>query len=206
MSKKLQIHPRIKKPLGLFLIVMVLAITVIAVSDSYVNHAYDGRQSENKAMRIWKNKIDGSRESNKIIDQYETHYLNLVKNHIVGEENRLNWLETIQTTANAKGLLSVKYNVGSQRLVEDRTKQHSAQGLKIYRSDMTLDMKMAHEADLFSMLNTLQEKAQGLFTVNKCIIENVAKTTDSSSINIHAYCELSWYTFKAAEIVEKKSK
>ncbi|MDT8452259.1 MAG: hypothetical protein RQ936_05880 [Gammaproteobacteria bacterium] len=192
MNKKSYIHPLIKKPLMLFMAVIIVAITLVAASDRYIKHAYEGRQSENRAMRLWKNKIDGSRESNRIIDQYETDYLALVKNNIIGEENRLNWLETIQETANAKGLLSVKYNVSSQRLVEDKTGQHSMQGLKIYRSQMTLDMEMAHEGDLFSMLNTLHKKAQGLFTVDKCVIESTGK-------RIHAYCDLSWYSFKLAE-------
>lgn len=199
MDKYISIHPLIKKSLILFLIVTVFAVTMITASEAYVNYAYEDRQTQNKAMRVWKNKIDESRESNALIDEYETQYLSLVKNNIVGEENRLNWLETIQETANAKGLLSVKYNVSSQRLVEDKQGRHSAQGLEIYRSQMTLDMKMAHEGDLFSMLNTLHEKAQGLFTVDKCVIENTGTKTKNSNESIHAYCDLSWYSFKAAE-------
>ncbi|MCK4703946.1 MAG: hypothetical protein KAT90_00570, partial [Gammaproteobacteria bacterium] len=166
MSRKIHIHQLIKQPLILFVVVAIFSIIIVSVSDYYLNHASDGRDSANRAMRIWKNKIDGSRESNKIIDEYENRYLDLVKKNIIGEEDRLNWLETIQATANAKGMSSVKYNVRSQKLVEDKKGQHRAQGLKVYRSEMTLDMKMSHEGDLFTMLNTLEGKAQGLFTVD----------------------------------------
>ncbi|MCK5002495.1 MAG: hypothetical protein KAS57_05695 [Gammaproteobacteria bacterium] len=196
MNKKIKIHPLIKKPLILFLIVVVFSGMILTISDSYLGRAYDGRESEKRAMKIWKNKIDGSRENNKIIDEYERRYLTLVKNNIVGEENRLNWLETIQATANARNMPSVKYNLSSQNLVEDKTGQHQAKGLKVFRSAMTLDMKMAHEGDLFSMLNTLTEKAQGLYTVEKCHIESLGKLSAKSSENMHAYCELSWYTLK----------
>ncbi|MDH5611341.1 MAG: hypothetical protein OEY66_02635 [Gammaproteobacteria bacterium] len=199
MNKKLYIHPQIRKPLILFVLVTIFSTIIIAVSDFYLNNAFDSRESANRAMRLWKNKIDGSRESNRIINEYEKRYLDLVKNNIVGEENRLNWLETIQATANIKGMSSVKYNVSSQRLVEDKTGQHAAQGLKVYRSDMTLDMKMAHEGDLFEMLNTLENKAQGLFIVDKCNIENYGAPSKSGSENMHAYCELAWYTFKSAD-------
>lgn len=199
MDKYMSIHPLIKKSLILFVIVTIFAVTMITASGAYVNYVNEDRQAQNKAMRVWKNKIDESRESNTLIDEYETQYLSLVKNNIVGEESRLNWLETIQETANAKGLLSVKYNVSSQRPVEDKQGLHSTQGLEIYRSLMTLDMKMAHEGDLFSMLNTLHEKAQGLFTVDKCVIENTGTKTKNSNEGIHAYCDLSWYSFKSAE-------
>lgn len=204
MNKKVRIHPLIKMPLILFVIVMILSVVIIAVSDFYLDHASQGRDSANRAMRIWKNKIDGSRESNKIIDEYENRYLNLVKNNIVGDENRLNWLETIQATANAKGMSSVKYNVSSQALVVDKKGRHRAQGLKVYRSKMMLDLKMAHEGDLFVMLSALEDKAQGLFTVDKCNIDATVKSKNKRSENMSAHCELSWYTFKSADNKGKK--
>ena len=150
-------------------------------------------------MRIWKNKIDGSRASNRIIDEYESSYTELVKNSIVGEENRLSWFEAIQATSNARGMPSVKYNVSSQKLVEDKSGKHRQQGINVYRSKMTLDIKMSHEGDLFAMLNNLEEKAKGLFSVDRCDIEKLEPGKKAVKENMRAYCELSWYTFKSTD-------
>ena len=193
---KLNIHPLIKIPLIIFLLVMVFSIVIIAVSNSYLEHAYDARESEKRSMRIWKNKINAAKESNKVVGEYESRYKTLLKKNIVGEENRLNWLETIQATANARGLSSVKYNVTSQHLLIDKTGQHQAQGLNVYRSNMIVDMEMAHEGDLFAILNTLEDKAQGLFTVDKCNIEQNVKILKNTG-NMRAHCELGWYTIKS---------
>jgi len=199
VNKKTYIHPLIRRPLVLFTAAIIFSATIVAVSSSYKEHAYEGRESEKRAMRIWKNKIDGSRESNKIIDEYERRYLDLVKNNIVGEEDRLDWLENIQAIANSRGMSSVKYNLSSQDEVKDVTGQHSAQGLKVYRSEMTLDMKLAHEGDLFAMLNSLEERAKGLFTVDQCIIEKVNTQSAVGNEKMTARCELGWYTFRSAE-------
>lgn len=199
MSNKINIHPLIKRSLILFVAMLIFSIAIITASNSYVEHAYKDRQSEKRAMRIWKNKIDGSRESNKIIDEYEKHFLELVKNNIVGEENRLDWLENIQAIANARGMPSVKYNLSSQKMVEDKTGQHRVKGLTVYRSDMTLDMKMAHEGDLFAVLNTLEKRAKGLFVVDQCTIEKLSNPSLNSNENMAARCELGWYTFKSVE-------
>lgn len=199
MSNTLNIHPLIKRSLILFVTMLIFSTAIITASNSYVEHAYEGRQSEKRAMRIWKNKIDGSRESNKIIDQYENRYLELVKNSIVGEENRLDWLENIQAIANARGMPSVKYNLSSQKMIEDKAGQHRAKGLTVFRSDMTLDMKMAHEGDLFAILNTLEKRAKGLFVVDQCVIEKLSNPSLNSNENMAARCELGWYTFKSAE-------
>ena len=187
----------------LFSVVMVFSIITIAVSSTYLAHTYDARESEKRSMRIWKNKIDTAKASNEVMAENEKSYKSLLKNNIVGEENRLNWLETIQATANARGMSSVKYNVTSQRLLEDKTRQHKVLGLKVYRSNMIIDMKMAHEGDLFAILNSLKDKAKGLFTVDKCSIEHFEKTSKSSE-NMSAHCELGWYTIKS--VVKKVKK
>ena len=198
MLKK--IHPVIRRALAVFLTVIILSILAVTISEAFKEDAYLDQQAEKSAMRIWKNKIDGSRMSNQIIDEYENSYTSLINRHIVGEENRLSWFEVIQSTTNARGMPSVKYNIASQKLVADVSGQHAEKGLKVYRSKMTLEIKMAHEGDLFAMLNNLEKEAKGLFIVDKCDIEKLKIRSKESSENVHSFCELSWYTFKSSDI------
>lgn len=198
-----KVHPVIRSPLYVFAFALIISIVAILVSETYRDDAFDMQQSESRAMRIWKNKIDGSRESNKIIDEYEKSYTQLVKDSIVGEENRLSWFETIQATTNARGMPSVKYSVSSQDKLDDTSGAHKQMGINVYRSKMTLDIKMSHEGDLFAMLNNLDEKAKGLFSVDSCSIEQLSSERISAKESMHAYCELSWYTFTSAENMEK---
>ena len=198
-----KVHSAIRGPLYLFLFVLIVSIVAVFVSEAYRDDAFDRQQSETRAMRIWKNKIDGSRESNKIIDEYESSYAQLVKNSIVGEENRLSWFETIQATTNTRGMPSVKYSVSSQQQVEDKAGRHKQQGINVYRSKMILEIKMSHEGDLFAMLNNLEDRAKGLYSVDSCKIERLLSGAKTTKESMRAYCELSWYTFKSAENMEK---
>ena len=194
-----QIHPVLRRSLITFVIVATVSAAAVISSDMFMEDAYKDQKSEQRAMRIWKNKIDGSRESNRIIGEYEHSYINLVKNSVVGEENRLSWFETIQATTNARGMPSVKYNVASQKLLESSS-AYASVGLQVYRTKMTLDIKMAHEGDLFVMLNSLEKNAKGLFSVDKCNIEQTDTSIAASNENkMQAYCELSWYTFKSSD-------
>jgi len=206
MNYNLVIHPLIRQPSILFIVILLFSASIVIVSNTYQEYAYDGREAAKRDMRSWKNKIDIAKESENIIDQYEERYLALLSNNIVGEENRLNWLETIQATANVRNMPSVKYNVSSQKLVEDKTGQHQAKGLKVYRSEMALNMKMAHEGDLFAMLNALTEKAQGLYVVEDCQIESSVKSLSKNSENMSADCTLGWYTFKQSDKKESKKR
>jgi hypothetical protein len=201
MFKSLPAH--VKPALLIFTSVMVVMIAAIVFSMMYRD---DAEQSENfakRAMYVWKNKIEGSRQSDKIVDKYEQDYLGLVKNGVIGKEDRLSWFETIQYISESRGMPSVKYAVVSQKIVDTPTIKQKYSGLVLYQSVMTLDFTMGHEGDLFALLDGLQDKAKGLFTVDKCNLKlNRQKDAADDTISINqmkGYCELSWYTIKSAE-------
>lgn len=182
---------------------MATMIVAVALSKMYRDEAEQGENAAQRAMRIWKNKIDGSRESDKIVDKYEQSYLKLVKKGVVGNEDRLSWFETIQSVSEARGMPSVKYSVVSQKKVESPTIKKMYGGLELYTSVMTLDITMGHEGDMFALIGGLQDKAKGLFTVDRCDLQhNRQDTKIANSISLDqmkAHCELSWYTIKATE-------
>ena len=201
MFKALPAH--VRPALLIFASVMLVMISAIVLSMMYRDNAVQSEHSAQRAMHIWKNKIEGSRRSDRIVDKYEQEYLNLVKKGVIGKEDRLSWYETIQSVSESRGMPSVKYAVVSQKQVSTPTLQQKYSGLALYRSVMTLDMTMGHEGDLFALLNGLRDRAKGLFTVDKCELEmSRLKDADANVININqmkGHCELSWYTIKSAE-------
>ena len=56
---------------------------------------------------------------------------------------------------------------------------------------------------MFALVTGLQDKAKGLFAIDKCDVERLGpKTADAMSISLDqmkANCELSWYTIRSAE-------
>jgi hypothetical protein len=193
----------LRPSLLIFASVMAAMITAIVLSMMYRDDAVQSEHSAQRAMHIWKNKIEGSRRSDKIVDKYEQEYLNLVKKGVIGKEERLSWYEAIQYISEARGMPSVKYSVSSQKQVNTPTLKQKYGGLALYNSTMTLDMTMGHEGDLFALLNGLRDRAKGLFTVDQCkLAMSRPKEAVADVISIDqmkANCELKWYTIKSAE-------
>ena len=70
---------------------------------------------------------------------------------------------------------------------------------------MTLNMQLLHEGDLYTIINTLDKKAKGLFDVQSCkITKNLSSISalleKDSDKNFATVCVLNWYT------MQKKSK
>jgi len=192
-----KLTPTFIRSLGIFIVVIAASIVVVSISYVYMDGVYQDQQSAKRAMRIWQTKINSSVENNQIIDEFESNFLNLVNQGVVGAEDRLSWFETIQNTAKKRGMPLVKYSISTQEPLKEANLKREYRGIDVFKSVMTLDIKMAHEGDLFALLNDLR-KADGLFTIDRCDIEKASKKAVDSENNMKAYCELGWYTFRSS--------
>ena len=193
-----KITPTLMRAIGVFTAILVASVIVISISYVYMDEVYQDQQTAKRDMRVWQSKINSSVENNQIIDEFESNFLKLVNQGVVGAEDRLSWFETIQNTTKKRGMPSVRYSISTQAALEERDLKKDYRGIDVFKSVMTLDIKMAHEGDLFALLNDL-EKADGLFAVDRCDIEKISKTIVDTENVMKAYCELGWYTFRGSK-------
>ncbi|HEB81230.1 MAG TPA: hypothetical protein ENJ11_00040 [Gammaproteobacteria bacterium] len=193
-----KLSPVLLRALIVFSATLLLGLGVVGVSWVYTDGVHDDYQRAQRGMRQWKSKIDRSVQHNQIIDEFESNFLKLVNQGVVGEEDRISWFETIQNTARKRGMPLVKYSVSSQKKLKEANLKKDYRGIEVFKSIMTLDIKMAHEGDLFALLNDLR-KADGLYAVDKCDISKTGKASRDSIDTMKAYCELGWYTFRATK-------
>lgn len=202
---KISINPEIKKALIYFSIILLLMVSIVSLSNIYTTKSSKENAGILKEMRKWRNKIDVANKNNQILVQHEDTFKKLKNDSVIGDENRLSWVEVVQKVADSRGISSVKYNIASQVLLDKKTLENKYQGIDVFKSVMSIEMKFIHEGDLFVMLNALKNEAKGLVTVDKCDVELINKDVNEGVIgqgatdNMRAYCELSWYTLKKAE-------
>ena len=197
--------PVLIRAAGVFVVMLALSIIVVSVSYVYMDDIHQDQQSAKRAMRNWQAKINSSVENNQIIDEFESNFLKLVNQGVVGAEDRLSWFETIQNTAKERGMPSVKYSISAQKLLKENNLKNQYRGIDVFKSVMTLEIKMAHEGDLFALLNDLG-KADGLFAVDSCDIEKISKEAVDTDNIMKAYCELGWYTFKGSKTKKRRNR
>jgi hypothetical protein len=205
MHKKL--HSTTKKALAVFIVIALSMATVVTLSDMYKVKADEEEIKAKREMRKWRNKIEEANKNNQILVKHENTFKQLKDNSVIGDENRLSWVEVVQKTAQSRGMATVKYSISNQVLQEKKSLDKRYKGIDVFKSTMSLDMKFMHEGDLFAMLNALRSHARGLSVVDKCDVELINKSgleqlsAEMARENMRAYCELSWYTLKKASKV-----
>ena len=201
------LHPTTKKALIIFVAILLSMATVVTLSDMYKLNADEEDVKAKREMRKWRNKIEEANKNNQILVKHENTFKQLKDNSVIGDENRLSWVEVVQKTAQSRGMASVKYSISKQVLQDKKSLDKRYKGIDVFKSTMSLDMKFMHEGDLFAMLNALRSHAHGLSVVDRCDVELINKSdledlsAEMARENMRAYCELSWYTLKKASKV-----
>lgn len=196
------IHPGIRRALIVFITTVVFVSVIIGLSEAYKGGDEGRFKSTEMQIRKWKSRIDEANRNNQILVDHEDNFYRLKNRAVIGDENRLSWVEVIQRVANERGLASVKYNIASQELDKHENLKAEFAGIDMFRSVMSLDMKLMHEGDFFAVLDALRQDARGLFIVDNCEIELLnpdAGMPAAAADNIRATCNLSWYTMKKTE-------
>lgn len=140
-------------------------------------------------------------EEERLINEYSPEFLQLFERGIIGEERRLDWIEVLRDAGNSLKLTALSYTIESQKPYVPAYPINLSSYNLLY-STMRLNLTLLHEADLFTLLETLNRRAPGSFTVTACRLNNNvpadAGTTDASRGNVNAECTLDWFTLRPA--------
>ncbi|MCI0400342.1 MAG: hypothetical protein L0Z68_03440 [Gammaproteobacteria bacterium] len=139
-------------------------------------------------------------EEDRLIKQFYPRFKELYAEGIIGNEQRLNWIETLRDAEAKIELPLLSYEITSQN---EYTPSYGVfrGGFQIYASKMELTFGLSHEGDLERLLDELNKRASGLYSVGNCTFTRSQKTIehDPQKPNISGTCELLWYTIKLSD-------
>lgn len=127
-------------------------------------------------------------------------YQELVARGIIGQEQRLDWVERIAQIQAARRLIDVRYELSPQQPVDARLLPGGAiaGGHEFMASAMKLQMQLLHEDDLLGFLADLQQSVQALVVVRDCKVERLVRAEGDRAMqaNLAAECAIDWITLR----------
>jgi len=193
------------------IISLVIALLIIFASKSWWQTAYDEKTLAEINLKTAKDKYYTGINQKKLLAQFEDRYQHLKNSGIVGNESRLNWVDTIEKITTRQKIPYLKYNIDKRQTILSNQLTKQFPGIDLFKSTMTLQMQLLHEGDLYTIINSLHREAKGLFDIKSCtIVRNTTQTesllNSSTNKNFSAKCELNWYTIqkKSARLPTKR--
>lgn len=182
-------------PLALLVICGASAAVMVMLSHTFVENASAEFRRNNAQFRSIRSQYQGVDEEKSIIAEYQPQYEQLVRDGVVGPEQRLDWVEALRESARVLKLPSLRYQLDTQKPYWSAGPV-SATKSTAYTSVMTLNVGLLHEEDLVRLFAELERRAKGMFKVSSCSIMLVSDQIqdDPVAANMNAICTLDWLT------------
>lgn len=171
------------------------SVLLLGFSHHYAEDRADARelakQARNKAAALF-NHVETEKRD---IRAYEPQFLALRQRGLIGEENRLAWIETICHSQEERKLLTISYDISARQVL--KAPPTLAMGtLQLRGTPMRLQMDLLHEMDMLNLLADLRQS--GYFAVHDCSIKR-----STAAATLSAECGLLWLTLGNTDIPAK---
>lgn len=189
----------LKGAMILFSICLVLSSS-LSIWSYYFNSKLSKELKQNKVLfqSISRRYLDVDQEE-KLLQEYFPQFVSLYNRGIIGREKRLNWIEALRQSGEKIKLSGLRYSINSQEEFNPEFPVNYG-GYTIYRSSMELNLGLLHEGDLFTLLNYIDKKAEGSYTISECTFNKAGGQIvfEKNQTNITAACVLNWLTIDLA--------
>jgi hypothetical protein len=193
--------PHIRGLLVMATLTLILGVIAVYVSDDMLNEV---QQSKITADQEWSDavrKLERIKNEQEDLQGYYHQYQNLVEQNIIGEEKRLDWIESIEKIRNRLNIFSVRYKLDPQETLDMVGTDLPSSSFDLRRSNMTLGLSLLHEGQLLNFIDALSEEAKGMYLLDSCVLtRNDLIRKLKFTPNLEAECTLGWITLNEKSI------
>jgi len=189
----------LRRPLIMLSVAIVVSLAFAAMGYKYESAKRTDYEKAISSLRSTHRSYSNMVKDIDLLEQYRSLYSEFKSSGLVGEERRLSWIESLESTNGVLGLPRLAYRLNPQE-------EFTRPGFKVPRdvlvksSPMSLNIDMLHEEDLFALLEGLRLSIQNLFTVDRCRIVrrgSVDRSLETKSANLRSDCTIRWVTIHA---------
>lgn len=141
-------------------------------------------------------KLEQVKEEGHNLSAYYAEYQALRLRGVIGEENRLDWIEAIEGARERRHLFAAKYAISPQQPFQPGF-PFPGSSLSLRASEMKLTLTLLHEGQLVAFFDDLRAQAKGLYLLQGCRIGRIAAARELTyGPQLSADCTLLWVTLK----------
>jgi hypothetical protein len=192
-------------PLIVLVATIIGALALVLVSGGFLDDAERTLTQRTAQLREARLRIQNAGEEKEMIGRYLGRYQLLAQAGFVGDEQRINWLDSLRMANEETRIFGVEYDIGSQKPYAYAS-EFNAGPLLLQESVMQLRFRLLHEEDLPRFFGALGRYGGGYFTVDQCTMRRMRTGDLDRSIqpNLATECEVRWLTIRPPGAPEKK--
>lgn len=180
---------------------LLLVGLLVSFADQYRKENEAALITQQNLLNQARQKFQSSGLEKDTIMQYLPEYNDLLASGFIGEERRIEWIESLRQIHDVHKLFSIDYSIGLQESYKPNYLPNLG-NFKLQRSIMKLSLDMLHEGDLLNLLDGLRQQSTP-FIVRDCEISRpLGAVINSKNVaaNLKAACEIDWLTLRDPQL------
>ena len=183
--------PHIKLSLITLIASLVIGGSAVFFSQKFATDAKKASHDAQQQLTEARNNLKAAQDDQENMVTYTKEYSAIQRREIIGNEQRLNLIESLETLRQRKRVLDFKYAIAPQQPHKPAIALDSG-NFDLKLSAMTLQLELLHEGQLIAFFESLRSDMNGWFILDKCTLERSSGT----AAQLRADCAGGWLTLK----------
>lgn len=180
----------------------ILSTLIVYGSQEYSDHAQKDFRSAQNQLSNARNRLNSAKQDQEFLAAFSRDYQGLVEGKIIGDEQRLDWMEGLDRLRQQNLVIDFSYSIAPQVLYTPQPAFASG-NLNINYSKMKLQFHLLHEGQLLNFFKAMRSQIKGKYQLESCAMQRIANpgedtagSSPSFTTNIQAECSGGWITLK----------
>ena len=173
----------------------LLGVIVVYGSAEYARSSQKDRLRAQGMLAQARLNLATARQDQENMGKYADEYSALIERNIIGDEQRLDWLEGMEKIRRNSAVPSFSYQIGPQVKYLSQPVLDSG-NFDFYYSEMKLQLELLHEQQLLDFFDALGTQIKGHYHLQGCSLQR------NDSARLHAECSGGWLTLKNREVAK----
>lgn len=169
----------------------------VILTQRLVQKAAGEQQTAAAERQSAQSKLDRATDEEREIRDRLVDYRKLLDRGVIGDEQRLDWVDRIGEIKTARKLFDVRYSIDAQKPV-DYPGLAGAGDVEFMASPMKLEMSLLHEEDLFRFLEDLRRALSAHVVVKSCTLQRTDRGASDRGVGprLQAACDIDLVTIR----------
>jgi hypothetical protein len=155
------------------LAMIAAGVSAVVASNHYLAKARGERQAAAEERRAAQEKLSRATSEEREIREKLVDYRKLLDRGVIGDEQRLDWVDTIGQIKNARRIRDVKYSISPQKAFDLQGAGPAGGDVEFRVSELKLEMQLLHEEDMLLFLEDLRRQLKTHVMVRSCNMERL---------------------------------
>jgi hypothetical protein len=177
----------------------LISAAILYFSNTYIGNSQNDLLNARKMRNDARTRLAAAHEDRDNMSIYSSEYGILTKRKIIGDDQRLDWIEGMEKLRQMNLVWDFRYNIAPQKAYAPKPPINSG-NFDIHYSAMDLQFDLLHEAQLIDFFTALPKKIQGWYQLEDCTLQRIATTEENTTMlsgaQLSAKCSGGWITLK----------